>query len=326
VRTIVYTSPFVPPEWIAAHGARPKRIQPNAHVAAPSASPSAGMCPYARAMVGTLASVADADAAVLTTTCDQTRRAAEWVAMTGRLPVFLLNVPATWQTPAAVRLYRDELLRLGRFLVRLGGSEPSHETLCRTMEAYDGARRDLRCAIGAMPPRRANDAVATFDLERPLDASSVQPPPAPHAVPVAVVGGPLLQGDAEIFDIIEGAGGRVVFDATETGERGLPAPLDRRRLQDDPVMELVEAYFGTIPDAFRRPDDALRAYLEREVAAGAARGVIVWRYLWCDHWAAFVPRLREATGLPVLDLDVSVDKGHLGRVSNRVQAFLEILT
>ena len=326
MNAVVYTSPFVPPEWIAAHGARPQRILPNVHAAAPSPGPLAGMCPYARAMVGTLASAADAEAAVLTTTCDQTRRAAEWADMTGRRPVFLLNVPATWQTPAAVRLYRDELRRLGRFLVRLGGSEPSRETLCRTMDAYDARRAQWRGALGTLPPRRANDAVATFDLERPPDASSVPPTAARHGVPVAVVGGPLLQGDSGVFDLIERAGGRVVLDATESGERGLPAPFDRRRLRDDPLMELVEAYFGTIPDAFRRPDDMLRAYLEREVAAGAARGIIVWRYLWCDHWAAFVPRLREATGLPVLDLDVSVDTGHLGRVSNRIQAFLEVLT
>jgi len=69
-------------------------------------------------------------------------------------------------------------------------------------------------------------------------------------------------------------------------------------------------------------------FTPREIimAAGAARGIIVWRYVWCDHWAAFVPRLRRATGLPVLDLDVSADKGHPARVSNRIQAFLEILT
>lgn len=326
VNTVVYTSPFVPPEWMAAYGARPRRIQPEPHAAAPSAGPLAGLCPYARAMVGTLTTGADGDAAVLTTTCDQMRRAAEWAAMNSRLPVFLMNVPATWQTAAAVRLYRDELLRLGRFLVRHGATEPSHEILCRTMETYDTKRAELRGALGALSPRRANDAVATFSLKWQADTPPVRPAGALRGVPVAVVGGPLLRGDSEVFDIIEEAGGRVVLDATESGVRGPPAPFNRRRLRDDPLMELVEAYFGAIPDAFRRPDDALHAYLTREVAAGAARGIIVWRYLWCDHWAAFVPRLREATGLPVLDLDVSVDKGHLARVSNRIQAFLEILT
>ena len=39
-------------------------------------------------------------------------------------PRFLLNVPATWQQPAPRRYYRDELLRLGAFLERLGGRPP----------------------------------------------------------------------------------------------------------------------------------------------------------------------------------------------------------
>jgi len=324
--TVLYTSPFVPAEWIAAHGVRPRRIQPEPHAAAPSAAPLAGLCPYARAMVGTLTTGADGDAAVLTTTCDQMRRAAEWAAMNSRVPVFLMNVPATWQTAAAVRLYRDELARLRRFLIRLGGSEPSHEKLCATMEAYDARRLDLRRAVGIMAPRRANEAVATFDLEWQSEALSARLDEAPHGAPVALVGGPLLRGDSQVFDIIEEAGGLVVLDATETGQRGLPAPFDHRRLRDDPMMELVEAYFGTIPDAFRRPDDALRTYLEHELTAAGARGIIVWRYVWCDHWAAFAPRLRELAGLPVLDLDVSVDKGHLSRVSNRIQAFVEVLT
>jgi benzoyl-CoA reductase/2-hydroxyglutaryl-CoA dehydratase subunit BcrC/BadD/HgdB len=323
VKTVVYNSPFVPAEWIAAHGLRPRRVRPDPAAAAPSTGPLTGMCPYARAFVGEVAS--GARAAVFTTTCDQMRRAAEWAGRLGGPPVFLMNVPATWQTAVSARLYRDELRRLGGFLVRLGGAAPSREHLAETMEAFDGRRAVLRGYAGALGARLANEALARFGLGEEHDVRAPAVPAAPRGTAVALIGGPLMRGDAGVFDAIEKAGGLAVLDGTETGLRTLPAPFDRRRLRDDPLMELVDAYFGTIPDAFRRPDAALYRWLARELAASAARGIIMWRYLWCDMWAASVTRLRETSGLPVLDLDVLGDEAGLARTANRIQAFLEVL-
>jgi benzoyl-CoA reductase/2-hydroxyglutaryl-CoA dehydratase subunit BcrC/BadD/HgdB len=331
VKTAVYSSPFVPAEWIAAHGIRPRRVRPESGAAEPSTAPLMGMCPYVRAFIGEVTAAPAADAAVLTTTCDQMRRAAEWIALAAGPPVFLMNVPATWQTPAAARLYRDELRRLGGFLARLGGTPPSPQHLAETMEAYDARRAVLRGALGTLSARRASEAIARFDLGEELEVDALASPCAtarrgvPRGMPVALVGGPLMRGDARVFDAIEDAGGLVVLDGTESGARTLPAPLDRRRLRSDLLLELVDAYFGAIPDAFRRPDTALYAWLGRELAASGARGIIAWRYVWCDMWAASVVRLREATGLPVLDLDVSGDEAGLGRTVGRIQAFLEVL-
>jgi benzoyl-CoA reductase/2-hydroxyglutaryl-CoA dehydratase subunit BcrC/BadD/HgdB len=284
-----------------------------------------GLCPYVRAFIGRVLSPRGIHAAVLATTCDQMRRAAEWLAIEGGPPVFLMNVPATWQTPASARLYRDELLRLGRFLTRLGGTPPSPARLADTLQAYDARREVLRGALGALSARRASEALARFDLGGAPDTGQPARPVVPRGVPVAVVGGPLMRGDERAFGAIQKAGGRVVLDGTESGARTLPAPFDRRRLRDDPLLELVDAYFGAIPDIFRRPDTLLYAWLARELAAGAARGIIVWRYVWCDLWAASVARLRETTGLPVLDLDVSGDESGLARTLGRIQAFMEVL-
>jgi len=354
VKTAVYSSPFVPAEWIAAHGLRPRRLRPDPAAALPSTGPLTGVCPYARAFIGAGLAARDADAAVLATTCDQMRRAAEWLALGDGPPVFLLNVPATWQTPAAARLYRDELARLGRFLVGLGGAAPSRERLAETMESYDARRAALRGALGELSARQASEAIARYDLgeehvggcgtaglssrgkshatcrtagqaSRATLTSVDNRAQRPRGTPVALVGGPLMRGDERVFDIIEQSGGRVVLDGTESGLRTLPAPLQRRRLRDDPLLELMDAYFGAIPDAFRRPDTALYQWLGRELAAGAARGIIVWRYVWCDMWAASAARLRETTSLPVLDLDVSGDESAPARTAGRIQAFMEVL-
>ena len=163
MKTIAYSSPFVPAEWIAAHGVRPMRLRPDLAAAARLAGPLTGVCPYARAFVGQALASPGVDAVVLATTCDQMRRAAEWPGPAAGPPVFLMNVPATWQTPASVRLYRDELERLGRSLVRLGGLAPTRERLAEVMEDYDVRRAALRGLLGTLDARDASEALARFD-------------------------------------------------------------------------------------------------------------------------------------------------------------------
>jgi benzoyl-CoA reductase/2-hydroxyglutaryl-CoA dehydratase subunit BcrC/BadD/HgdB len=294
-KTIVYTCPYVPAEWIAAHGLRPRRLIPLPVEDAPAVPRIEGLCPYARAFANDVAADNEAGGIIVTTVCDQMRRIFELLVRSIDTPVFLLNVPSTWQTVAAQRLYVDELKRLSRFLVRLGGHEPAREELSRIMLEHDDARQQ------AGPPVRT------------------------EGVPVAIVGGPLMQRDRVLFDIIEECGGRIVLDATETGQRGLCRTFDRRSLAQDPLMELAQAYFD-IPDASRRPNSELYKWLQRELAQAGARGIIFHHYVWCDTWRAELARLKEWTPLPVLGLDGDghSDTGTV-RAHTRIRAFLEML-
>ena len=140
---VAYSSPFIPPEWIAAHGLRP--------VWAPLTGARdfrAGQC--AAACVPMPAGCCAAEmglpvaAIVMATACDQMRRAAAEIESHGRRPCFLLNVPATWQTAAARDLYHHELERLGRFLLQIGGQTPSAARLTQIMLDYDRDRASLR--------------------------------------------------------------------------------------------------------------------------------------------------------------------------------------
>jgi benzoyl-CoA reductase/2-hydroxyglutaryl-CoA dehydratase subunit BcrC/BadD/HgdB len=122
-----------------------------------------GLCPFARALANDLARRGRAVAAVFTTVCDQMRRAAEvFAARCPNRPTFVLNVPATWQSPAAMDMYVDELRRLGGFLVGLGGHAPTDERLTEVMLAYDGARRRILAARGRLTARRFAELLADF--------------------------------------------------------------------------------------------------------------------------------------------------------------------
>ncbi|MHC4618567.1 MAG: 2-hydroxyacyl-CoA dehydratase [Planctomycetota bacterium] len=328
MRTVIYVCPYVPAEWIAGHGFRPSRITPRAAGLTGPVGGMEGVCPYVRSFINAALTNTQAAGIVVTTVCDQMRRAFDVITRRCGLPAFLMNVPNTWQNATAQKLYMDELKRLGRFLVRLGGAAPSSETLARIMLQYDSARKSILAARTHLTSRQYSEMIAEFgrqancDIAKGLSGSGLPN----HGTPLAILGGPLLKDDFELFDAVESCGGRVVLDATETGERGMCASFDRRRVRDEPLLELSEAYFGSIPDASRRPNSRLYNWLGRELAGRGVRGIIFRRYIWCDIWHAELRPLREWTNLPVLDIDAAGDEQCLPeRTAQRVGAFLETL-
>ena len=331
MKTIIYTCPYVPAEWIAAHGLRPSRVMPVALCSTGPLAWTEGLCPYVHSFINEVITGpphADTCGVIITTICDQMRRAFDILVRRCNLPAFLMNVPHTWQSLAAQKMYVDELKRLSRFLLRLGGKPLSNDTLTRTMLEYDAARASILDARGYISARQYAEAIAAFGrdgLAKTLN-KEVSTQPLITGVPLAIVGGPLVTADLDIFDIVEQSGGRIVLDATETGERGLCAPFDRRALRDNPLMELARVYFGSIPDASRRPNSELYKWLKRGLLDRAVRGIIFRRYVWCDTWHAELRRLKDWIDLPVLDIDVGGDsQAHQHRVPNRIHSFLETL-
>ena len=366
---IAYCQPLVPPEWIAAHGLRPEWFRPQTGDgigggngdgnSESAAGPRRGVCPVAAGLIDAVARGFSATALVLTTTCDQMRYAAAALENLNRLPVFLMHVPRTWQTTAVHAFYGEELRRLGRFLVRCGGTSPTAEILRQTMVRYGQARDALRRGRDSMSAREFSEAIAAirgcpipspFSLrerarvrgdkenaesgERQLASIPLTPTLSRRErgtlnqqfepIPLALVGGPMPDSDPPLLERIEQAGGRVVLDATESGERTLPAPFCDERLQTDPFEELVRVYFDAIPEVFRRPNDGLYEWLRQEVARRGVRGLLVRRYLWCDLWHAELPRLRQECSVPVLEWDAIGDDPTAGDVG-RLEAFLEML-
>jgi benzoyl-CoA reductase/2-hydroxyglutaryl-CoA dehydratase subunit BcrC/BadD/HgdB len=252
------------------------------------------------------------------------RRAFDLLTAGCHRPAFLMNVPNTWQSVAAQRLYRDELNRLGDFLVELGGSAPSRARLQAVMIDYDDARAALRAAQSSLAPARFVEAAVALDR----CADILDAPNTPHTtgVPIAIIGGPLLGKDRAIYKMICASGGRIALDATETGERGLCPPFDRRALRDDPFAELADAYFNGIHDASRRPNSELYVWLKTQLSERNVRGIVFHRYIWCDIWHAELRRLQDWAGVPVLEIDAE-DGGTTSceRTQTRIGAFLEML-
>lgn len=321
---IVYSCPFVPAEWIRAHGFAPSRV--ISRISGMGISSPNGVCPYTTAFLEAIRRQEGVSGVIFTTACDQMRRAAEAAAAGVDLPVFLMNVPHTWQSAGSYRFYIEELHRLGRYLCEIGGTEASN--LPGIMLDYDQARACIRDSRSILTPRQFSELIADFN-RRPdvyvgvnLAEERIE---RQQGVPVALLGGPLARDSFKIFDIIEKAGGAVVLDATETGERSLPAPFDRRNLQDDPVGTLADAYFGSITDPFRRPNSEFFRWLGNMIESRGIKGLILQHYLWCDNWRAEVKRIADWSGLPMLTLDIGDGGFDIARANTRIEAFFEVL-
>jgi benzoyl-CoA reductase/2-hydroxyglutaryl-CoA dehydratase subunit BcrC/BadD/HgdB len=119
---VCYTSPFVPPELIAACGLTPFRLVP----AADADARREGLCSFMSAWLDTLEhrhAAGESFACVFCSACDQMRRAYDVFSARHPERTFLLNVPAT-TTENAFAYYRQELTRLLRFLCRISEQQP----------------------------------------------------------------------------------------------------------------------------------------------------------------------------------------------------------
>ncbi|HXP61301.1 MAG TPA: 2-hydroxyacyl-CoA dehydratase family protein, partial [Dongiaceae bacterium] len=171
--------------------------------------------------------------------------------------------------------------------------------------------------------RQFAEAVASFQWE---GAFSSAPAAAPgKTVSLAIVGGPFCSAHWPLLEVLEAAGGRVVLNATESGERSLCPSCEFAADNDEPFEVLLNGYFGGIVDVFPRPNTRLYTWLRPRLRSREVRGIVLWHFTGCDLWRAEAPSLREAFGLPVLLLEAEEAPGASPRAVNRLQAFVETL-
>jgi benzoyl-CoA reductase/2-hydroxyglutaryl-CoA dehydratase subunit BcrC/BadD/HgdB len=288
MKRVLYTSPYVPGAWIAAHGCEPVRLRPQGDRLHASVARVEGLCPYAQAWVSDVLLSDRANAIVMTTCCDQMRRAFEVVTKQSDLPCFLLNLPSVWQTDSAFGYYQAELRRLGRFLETLGGSRVSEERLRSLL---------IQTKKAVVSPHEEIDRI-----------------------PLALLGSHGLVQDERLKVLIERMGGAVVSDGTE------PSMPQFHGLTGNAFDAMSRAYWGLMEDVFQRPNTRLYDRMARWFEQTPVKGVILRRYLWCDLWHAEVPRIKAWAPVPVLDIEIS-SPAHTDhhRLATRIQAFMEMI-
>ena len=321
---LVYlTSPWVPPEWVKAHGLEPRGVWFAPDFDFDRTPLGAGVCAFS-ATAERFAEQHPEAATVFSTHCDQLRRGFDALPTTGTDRRFLFNLPSTWQTSTARDLFTAELDRLARFLIGLGGHWPEPGALAALLATSHREQTRLAAAAEQLPARQFAEAVARFHWDGQVSlpetgSATRQAPPLSGRPRVALLGGPLPRTQWRVLDALDTAGARVVLNATEPGERTLAASPAA------PNTAPGQYFLDRIVDVFQRPNTRLFDWLEARLKGRQVEGIILWAYVGCDLWRAEAASLREAFGLPVLLLDADEVANGWARLTGRVEAFVESL-
>jgi len=319
---VFYSSPWVPVEWIEAHGLQPRGVWFAEDLGWGALPLSAGVCAFSEAVLRFAETHHDA-AMIFTTACDQMRRSFDAFAGSQPARAFLFNLPAIWQSPVALRIFRAEVERLGHFLQAHGGRAPVAEKLAQVVERRNQSRKQLLESAPRRSARQYAEAIARFHWDGSVRVPDHPPSPASRAIPLAIVGGPLTASQWSLLDLIEAAGARIVLNATESGERSLLPAFRLENVSDDPLGAVARGYFENCVDVFQRPNTRLYSWLVERLIARGVRGIVLWVHTGCDLWRAEAQTLRETFRLPVLLLEADEVPGGSPREANRIQAFVE---
>jgi benzoyl-CoA reductase/2-hydroxyglutaryl-CoA dehydratase subunit BcrC/BadD/HgdB len=137
-----------------------------------------------------------------------------------------------------------------------------------------------------------------------------------------------------IIDLIEKSGAAVVADDLCPGARESLAPTP---VTPDPMDGLAERYLRRIycGRSYRQREGDYQDYLEsrfghigRAIKDFKVDGVVLYIYKYCDPFGFEVPQIKsyiESKGVPALYIEDEYAMSGMGRLSTRVQAFLETL-
>lgn len=287
MKKILYSSQYIPPAWIEAHGLESVKIFPCSE--GQLESEGEGICSYAELMRQNVLST-ECEGVIFTTRCDQMRRISEICRLSGK-KIFLMNIPSTWQNPVSLDIYKDELMRLSSFLTKISGATLSMGKLKKSINKLQ--------EVNEVNKRGKN---------------------------IALMGGPLVDKDSELIKIIERNSANIALDATELGGMSVPG-INLKNLEKDHLAELANAYFANMPDIAKRPNTQFYEKAQQIIKERNIEGIIVRTYPWCDIWHAEIPRIKETFDLPMLNytVDVNTLPTHDSRLKTRLCAFFEMI-
>jgi len=280
---------------------------------------------------------------VFSHTCDTMQNLADiWGANISDTPVFAISTPVEVDTAHAVEFYRQELVRMRRFLEAERGSAIADEDLAASIRDYDTHRAMMRRLYGiqrANPERlsgrdmlfavlswfvmpREEHAHALGHLLRDLE--STEQTPADDRPRLYVVGS--VCSGPEYVTAIEEAGCVVAGDDLCTGSRAfiLEAPPD-----GDPLDRLARMYLSRSPcPAKHRPGHDPGTYIIKQAHESHAEGVVFLLTKFCDPWAfdyTYVRQRLNNAGIPSILLEIEQHVPPSEQFRTRVSAFAEML-
>lgn len=275
-----------------------------------------------------------ADVVLIPHTCDALQGMASVVAdfLRPGQPVLTLYLPRSGRGSDHDYLVA-ELRRLSKRLAAITGREPSRREWAEAAAAEGAADRAL-AGIYAERNRLAvtdRDFYAVVRSREFLTAEDFValterlPRGEPRSTGVGITLSGIVAEPLELFDRINGAGGRVVSDDLACGARRIYPPS----AATDPFEHLAERLMSSPPDPTRGSliGDRARRLRDLMTATGSA-GMIVFDPAFCEPELFDVPSLRRylgEIGRPMLHVEVELGGSLTHQTLTRIEAFVETL-
>lgn len=258
------------------------------------------------------------------------------------LPILFNQLCTTLDASWARRETLGTFTQLWRELEELTGGRIAEDSARASIAAYNRNRAQIR-ELYAL--RRAGEiALSACDLQSVVKSSMVMDK-ADHialmdrliaALPRGTAEGIRLYlsghlchaPKAEILDLIEDCGGRVVNDDLFTGWRYIHADMDEGK---PPVEAMADWYL----DKNRRlpcPTRTMKgmdweSHLLAEMRAADAQGLVILMVKFCEPHMYFYPEINEAfdaAGIPHLLIETEHEEMPLEALKTRMETFIEI--
>jgi benzoyl-CoA reductase/2-hydroxyglutaryl-CoA dehydratase subunit BcrC/BadD/HgdB len=272
----------------------------------------------------------------LAQTCDTVQGLTDlWHRDVPHIPLFHFAMPTRLDGPTSRDYLLAELRSLRERIEALTGQAVADDDLRASIALYNHTRalvRDLYGRAVALDPRETY-AIVRDAFRQPKEAfneearSRIQgaSPLLPlSAYPALFLVGPSL-ADPILFDVIAGAGARVVGDLFDLGERYFAVDAAET---GDPLAALADRLLALVPTPTKHCSRRSRAeHLLASVKERGAHGVVFARQKFCDpHGFDYAQMARALDAADVPHLLVELEQAsQAGQLCTRVEAFVEML-
>jgi len=351
MKTVGFLTAYVPEELFHAAGLTPVFIfhtpEDDGHARAhlPGFTCWIARSALDRALAGKLDGLVGM---ALAQTCDTMQGVADiWRRNVSHIPLFHFGMPLRLDSPSARQYLLAELWSLRERIQALTGYPISDDALWKSIAVYNRTRALVRCLYARAPVLAPSDLYAlvraafrtpkeTYNehmaqlLEQPMVLADLG---SRGKSPRVLLAGSEL-ADPVLCDAITRAGGRVVGDILDLGERyfAIDAATGAQREptapDQDPLKALANRLLALAPTPTKhhlRSDRA--AHLLSLVQERSADGVIFARVKFCEphgfDYAGMAHALAQA-GVPYLLVELE-QASQAGQLRTRVEAFIEML-
>ncbi len=247
-------------------------------------------------------------------------------------PVFPFYIPRG-RRKEDLEFLTNEIKSLYSKLSDLTGLKPDSETLMRHILIDELADLRLKELYEKRPVKNSLDFYRIIRMREYLPAEEFislaeeklkNPDSGAHSgVPVIVSG--IVPEPMEVLNVIEDAGGAVVWDDFACcGRRMYPEGES-----DDPFVRLAERILNAPPDVTKGSSIEERfKYLMELIDKTGAKGVIFYTVKFCEPELFDLPELKnllKSAGISSVNIEIDINDPLPHQTVTRIEAFLEVL-